>query len=60
MTPPPRDFMTNTTLRNRFGIETKNSAVASRLIKEAVEAGVIHPYDETASKRLMKYVPFWA
>lgn len=52
--------MTNTTLRNRFGIETKNSAVASRLIKEAVEAGVIHPYDETASKRLMKYVPFWA
>lgn len=55
-----RDFMTNTTLRNRFGIETKNSAVASRLIKEAVEAGVIHPYDETASKRLMKYVPFWA
>lgn len=55
-----RDFMTNTTLRNRFGIETKNSATASRLIKEAVETGVIHPYDEAASKRFMKYVPFWA
>jgi len=55
-----RDFMTNTTLRNRFGIEAKNSAMASRLIKEAIEAGVVHPHDEAASKRLMKYVPFWA
>lgn len=55
-----RDFMTNTTLRNRFGIEQKNSAMASRLIKEAVEANVIRPHDETSSKKLMKYVPFWA
>ena len=55
-----RDFMTNTTMRHRFGIEPKNSATASRLIKEAIDAGVIHPYDEAASKRLMKYVPFWA
>lgn len=55
-----RDFMTNSSLRDRFGIEPKNSATASRLIKEAIEAGVIHPYDETASKKLMKYMPFWA
>lgn len=55
-----RDFMTNSSLRGRFGIESKNSATASRLIKEAIEAGVIRPYDETASKRFMKYVPFWA
>lgn len=55
-----RDFMTNTTLRNRFGIEKKNSAMASRLIKEAVEANVIRPSDEASSKKLMKYVPFWA
>ncbi len=55
-----RDFMTNTTLRHRFGIESKNSAMASRLIKEATEAGAIHPYDETSSKKQMKYVPFWA
>ncbi len=55
-----RDFMTNTTLRLRFGIEPRNSAIASRLIKEAIEAGAIHPYDETSSKKLMKYVPFWA
>ena len=48
-----RDFMTNTSLRNRFGIDPKNSAVASRLIKEAMDTGVIRPFDETSSKKLM-------
>jgi predicted HTH transcriptional regulator len=55
-----RDYLTNTSLRERFGIEEKNSAAASRLIKEAVEAGVIVPYDPETSKRYMKYVPWWA
>lgn len=55
-----RSFMTNTTLRERFGIEPRNSATASRLIKEAVEAGVIKPYDEDASRKMKQYVPFWA
>ena len=55
-----RDFMTNTTLRARFGIEPRNSATASRLIKEALEAGVIRPYDESAARKFMKYVPYWA
>ena len=32
--------MTNTTLRERFGIDTKNSATASRQIKEALGAKV--------------------
>lgn len=54
------DFMTNTTLRQRFGIAQKNSATASRLIKEAVLAGVVRPHDVHAAKRDMKYVPFWA
>lgn len=54
-----RQPMTNTSLRERFGIEQKNSATASRLIKEAVSAGVIRAYDESASKQQMKYVPFW-
>ncbi|MEW6326347.1 MAG: transcriptional regulator, partial [Thermodesulfobacteriota bacterium] len=47
-------------LRERFGIELQNSATASRLIKEALEAGWIRPYDESASRKFMKYVPFWA
>ena len=55
-----RDYMTNTTLRERFGIPVKNSASASRLIKESLEAEAIKPYDESAARKLMKYIPFWA
>lgn len=55
-----RDYMTNTSLRKRFAIEEKNSAIASRLIKEAVEAKRIKPHDTTASKKYMKYTPHWA
>ena len=55
-----RQEMTNATVRERFGIEKRNSATASRLIKEAVIAGAIGPYDATASRKLMRYVPFWA
>ena len=55
-----RDYMTNSSLRERFGIDPKNSAIASRIIKDALEAGLIHPYDPDASKKYIKYVPFWA
>jgi len=36
-----REHLTNTSVRGRFGIEQQNIATASRLIKEAVDAGVI-------------------
>jgi ATP-dependent DNA helicase RecG len=52
--------MTNATLRERFGITPANSAIASRLIKEATDTGSIKPYDESASRKYMKYIPFWA
>lgn len=55
-----RDFMTNTTLRDRFGIESQNSATASRIIRETADAQLIRPYDETSGKKFMKYIPFWA
>ena len=55
-----REYMTNTTVRERFGIEKKNSAKASRIIGEAVEAGVIRPYDPESAPKLMRYVPIWA
>lgn len=54
------EFLTNTSLRERFGIKASNKAVASRRIREAIEAGMIKPFDEHAARRLMKYVPFWA
>ena len=55
-----RDFLTNASLRERFGIKENNKAVASRRIREAVDAGVIKPLDEGAGRRFMKYLPFWA
>lgn len=55
-----RDFMTNTTLRERFGIEEKNSAIASRIIRDTVSAGLIRCHDETVGSRARKYLPWWA
>lgn len=55
-----REQMTNSSLRERFGIETKNSAIASRIIKEAVEAGLVKPVEDNMSRKHRKYVPIWA
>jgi predicted HTH transcriptional regulator len=55
-----RDFMTNTTLRERFGIEDKNSAMASRIIRDAISAGLIRCHDDTVGSRARKYLPWWA
>lgn len=55
-----QEYLTNTSVRQRFGIAPKNIATASRLIREAVEAGVIVPYDPEAAPKLMRYVPAWA
>lgn len=55
-----RDYLTNTSVRERFGIEPQNIAAASRLIRDAVEAGFIVPYDANAAPKIMKYVPVWA
>ncbi len=54
------EYLTNSSLRERFGIEQKNSSVVSRWIKEAVDEGAICPADEQASRKQMKYVPWWA
>ena len=55
-----REHLTNGSLRQRFDIELKNSAIASRLIKEAVEAKVIVPYQAEIGRKHMRYVPIWA
>lgn len=55
-----RDFMTNTSLRDRFGIEQKNSAMASRIIRDTVDSGLIRLYDPQTSRKYSKYIPFWA
>ena len=55
-----REHMTNSSLRKRFGIDSKNSAIASRLIREAMKASVIDLHDPDAAPKLRRYVPFWA
>lgn len=55
-----RDPMTNASLRERFGIEPHNSAIASRIIRDALSAGKIKPYDLDQSKKNARYIPYWA
>lgn len=55
-----RDFMTNTTLRKRFGFRPENSAMASRIIRDTLDAGLIRCHDETVGNRARKYIPVWA
>lgn len=52
--------MTNSSFRDRLGVDQKNYATVSRIIREAVDAGLVRPVDPNTSKRYMKYVPFWA
>ncbi|QKK07515.1 MAG: transcriptional regulator [Planctomycetota bacterium] len=53
--------MTNASLRKRFGIARGNLSMVSRLISDALEAGLIKQYDPSnKSRRHVQYVPFWA
>jgi ATP-dependent DNA helicase RecG len=55
-----RELVANATLRERFGIDEKNSSMVSRIIKDTVEAGLIRCHDETVGSRARKYLPRWA
>lgn len=55
-----REYLTNSSVRERFGIGPQSSAVASRLIKEAVRARKIAPYNPDAAPKMMRYIPWWA
>ncbi|WP_323757544.1 ATP-binding protein [Roseivirga sp.] len=55
------EYMTNQTLRERFGINEKNYSIASRIISETIKSGLVKDYDpDSSSKKHAKYVPFWA
>lgn len=55
-----RNFMTNSTIRKRFGIESRNSATASRIIQDAIEVNLIRKDSAEGARKYAKYVPFWA
>lgn len=50
--------MTNSSLRERLGIDDQNAAQASRVIKAALEAKMIRPADPERPRA--GYVPIWA
>lgn len=54
------EYLTNSSVRQRFGIEARNSARASRLIAEAVEARAIVADNPDAARKKMQYLPCWA
>lgn len=52
--------LTNSSLRERFGIKDSSAGSISRLIKDAVRLQLIKPLDPNTAPRYMKYIPFWA
>ncbi|WP_328398763.1 ATP-binding protein [Nocardia sp. NBC_00416] len=52
--------LTNKSLRERFGLPERAVSTVTSYIREAVEAGVIVPFNPSAGKKNMQYVPLWA
>jgi len=52
--------MTNSSLRQRFGIEKQNSATASRIFREATGDGLVKPIAPNQGKKYAKYLPHCA
>ncbi len=55
-----RDYMSNSSLRERFSLEDKDYQAVSAVISEAIKAGRIAPADPTQGRRNARYVPYWA
>ncbi|MCI1732287.1 MAG: putative DNA binding domain-containing protein [Prevotella sp.] len=54
------DKMSNQSLRERFGIEDQNSSIASRIIRDTLDANKIKEDDpDSNSKKFKKYIPYW-
>lgn len=53
------DALTNTSLRERFGLKITSSSQISRLIKESVSKGLLKPLDPDTAPRYMRYIPSW-
>lgn len=49
------EYMSNSSLRLRFGIEDKNYPQASRIIKQTIDDGLITEHENSKT-----YIPYWA
>ena len=51
----------NQSIRERFGLNKNDSSIASRIISDTIEAGLIKPTEaESNSKKFMSYLPYYA
>ena len=55
-----RDVMTNSSLRERFKIDAKNSSMITRLLNDTCAVGLIKISPDSTSDKNRKYLPFWA
>ena len=55
-----REYMTNSSLRERFDVEKKNSSMISRLLNDTCAQGLIYLTADSSSDKSRKYLPFWA
>lgn len=53
-------YMTNSSLRQRFGLGQQSQPLISKLIKRTMEMKLIKPLDPSTAPRYMKYIPIWA
>lgn len=53
------DYLTNSSLRERFGLKDSSSGMVSRIIKESIAQKLIRPFDQETAPRYMKYIPSW-
>ena len=50
----------NASVRERFGISSQNAVAASRLLSEALKAGVVVIEEPEAGAKRRNYLPYWA
>jgi len=50
--------MTNQSFRERMGIEDKNYPMASKIIKDAINMGLIKEFQFNQSRKFASYIPF--
>jgi ATP-dependent DNA helicase RecG len=55
-----QDFMSNTTLRERFSLTNDEYQSASDVIANAKKAKLIKPADPGQGNKFAKYIPYWA
>jgi ATP-dependent DNA helicase RecG len=53
------DYMTNTTLRQRFSLPAEEYQAVSTIISETLKKGRIAKADKNQGPRYAKYVPYW-